>query len=227
MKKYLSGALFLAISVSACAQQKDPPQYKLPDGKIISADKLDSVNKAWGGHGYLMKHKDSEPGLIGLSPMTNDFLQQQAQEKANLNALLNKPASDFTLTDLAGKNLALRDLRGKTVVLNFWFTTCVACIQEMPELNELAKSYKGNQVVFLALGRNDATEIKRFLKTHPFNYNHLQNADVVGDLYKVHSFPTSMVIDPQGIVRFVQVGGTDIRQQIAAAITNINNKPYN
>ena len=221
MKKYLSSALLYLISLSACAQQSDRSKYRLPDGTFISADKLDSVNKAWGGHGFLMEHKDSERGVIGLSPMTEEFLQQQAREKADLNTLLNKPAPDFTLTDLAGKKLTLEGLKGKTVVLNFWFTTCPGCIQEMPELNELAKSYQGAPVVFLALGRDDAKEIKRFLKIHSFNYTHLQNAKAVGDAYKVHTFPTSVVVDPQGIIRFVQVGGGNIKSQISATINKV------
>lgn len=224
MKKYLSSALLLVISLSACAQQGNQSKYKLPDGKIVSADKLDSVNKAWGGRGYLMKHDESTPDVVTVSPMTDEFLRKQAEEKASLDAMLNKPAPDFTLTDLAGKQWKLDELRGKTVVLNFWFTTCPACIQEMPELNDLAKSYKGAQVVFLALGRNDAKEIKRFLKDHPFNYTHLQNADNIGDLYNINSFPTSMVIDPQGIIRFVQIGGSNIKQQIATAINKIDTK---
>ncbi|TWR25094.1 TlpA family protein disulfide reductase [Mucilaginibacter achroorhodeus] len=171
-----------------------------------------------------MKHDDSAPDVIAVSPMTDEFLQKQAEEKASLDALINKPAPDFILTDLAGKKWKLNGLKGKTVVLNFWFTTCPACIQEMPELNELAKSYKNASVVFLALGRNDAKEIKRFLTVHPFNYTHLQNADAVGDLYKINSFPTSMVIDPQGVIRFVQIGGRNISQQIVAAINKIDNK---
>ncbi|WP_454803194.1 redoxin domain-containing protein [Mucilaginibacter phyllosphaerae] len=222
MKKYLRAALLFSISLSACAQQAKHPSYKLPDGKIVQADQLDSVNNSWGGRGYLMKHEKSDPGVIYISPMTDEFLKKQDEEKAKLNALLNKPAPDFTLKDLTGKQWRLTELKGKTVVLNFWFTTCPACIQEMPELNQLAGSYKNHPVIFLALGRDDAIAIKRFLKVRPFAYTHLQNADSVGDLYQVNSYPTSIVIDPKGIIRFVQVGGEDIKDRIATAI----NKTY-
>jgi thiol-disulfide isomerase/thioredoxin len=222
MKKYLSAALLFSISLSACAQQAQQPQYKLPDGKIIRADQLDSVNNAWGGLGYLMKHDKSDPGVIYISPMTDEFLKKQEEEKAKLNTLVTKPAPDFTLKDLTGKKWRLAELKGKTVVLNFWFTTCPACIQEMPKLNQLAGSYKDRPVIFLALGRDDATAINRFLKVRPFAYTHLQNADSVGDIYRVNSYPTSMVIDTKGVIRFIQVGGEDIKERIATAI----NKSY-
>ncbi|MBS7565377.1 TlpA family protein disulfide reductase [Mucilaginibacter sp. Bleaf8] len=223
MKNSLSGVLLIVIPISAYAQQTEQPKYKLPDGKIVRFDQLDSINKAWGGRGYLMKHDESDSGVTIISPMTDEFLRKQAEDKANLNALLNQPAPDFTLTDLTGKKWNLSALKGKTVVLNFWFTTCPACIQEVPQLNELTKNHQGSRVIFLGLGLDDAAVIKRFLKKHPFNYTVLQNADTAGKLYRVNSYPTSIVIDPKGVIRFIQVGRQNIRQQVSNAISQISN----
>ncbi|WP_342646575.1 TlpA disulfide reductase family protein [Mucilaginibacter sp. CSA2-8R] len=221
MIKYLSVAALLGISLSAFSQQTDLAKYVLPDGKAVTHSQLDSVDKAWGGHGYLMKHSDTDPDAIAVSPMTDEYLKKQADEKEKLNALLNNPAPDFTLTDLGGKKWTLAALKGKTVVLNFWFTTCPPCIQEMPELNALAKNYNKGHVVFLALGRNSAPQIKSFLKVHPFNYTHFPDADSVGNLYQINSYPTSIVIDREGIIRFIQVGGKNIQPQIDTAIHKI------
>ncbi|RYZ26368.1 MAG: TlpA family protein disulfide reductase, partial [Chitinophagaceae bacterium] len=65
--------------------------------------------------------------------MTEQFLREQATNKSKLNTMLNKAAPDFTLRDLKGKKWRLSALKGKTVVLNFWFATCPPCIQEIPE----------------------------------------------------------------------------------------------
>jgi len=221
MNKYFSSLLPLAFSVSAYAQQANLVQYKLPDGKIVSRVQLDSVDKAWGGHGYLLKHDPSNPKIAAVSPMTDEYLKKRAEEDANLKALLNQPAPDFTLTDLNGKKWTLAALKGKTVVLNFWFVNCPACVQEMPELNALQKSYAKSNVVFLAPGLDDAKAIKGFLKNHAFTYNLLTKGDAVSDIYRVSSFPTSMVIDPEGIIRFQQVGGKNIKEEITAAIAGI------
>jgi peroxiredoxin len=224
MKRYISGALMLlASSVTVYAQQANQARYKLPDGKIISHDRLDSVNAAWGNRGFLMKHNDADTSITAISPMTEEYLKKMADNEANLKALLNKPAPDFTLTDLEGKKWVLSALKGRTVVLNFWFTTCAGCIQEMPELNELQKSYAKSPTVFLALGLDDAKEMKRFLTSHPFSYTLLPKAKAVSDLYHVSAYPTSIVIDPKGIVRLQQVGGKDIKAELIAAINNTNN----
>ncbi|RZJ91439.1 MAG: TlpA family protein disulfide reductase, partial [Chryseobacterium sp.] len=193
-------------------------EYRLPNGNVVRPEQLDSVNKAWGGHGYLLKHDKTTAGVINVSPVTDEFLRQQAGNQSKLNTMLNKAAPDFILSDLKGKKWRLSSLKGKTVVLNFWFTTCPPCIQEIPELNKLTETYKGGGVVFLGLGRDDAATIKSFLKTHPFRYTLLENADSAGALYQVSSYPTSMVIDPKGIIRFIQIGGKSIRNQIADAI---------
>lgn len=223
MKRYVTSMLLIGLSAYVYAQQAKPVQYKLPDGKMVSRSQLDSVDKAWGGRGYLLKHDASDPTIAAVSPMTDDYLKKRAEEDANLKALLNKPAPDFTLTDIKGKQWTLAALKGKTVVLNFWFTTCPGCIQEMPELNALQKSFSKSEVVFLAPGLDDATSIKRFVKSHPFAYTLLPKAEDLSSIYHISAYPTSMVLDPQGIIRFQQVGGKNIKEEIAAAIANIHN----
>ena len=214
----------LALSLSVHAQQVNHVQYKLPDGKIVSQNQLDSVNKAWGGRGYLLRHDDSNPKIALVSPMTDEYLKKRAEEDAKLKALLNQPAPDFTLTDLKGKPCTLSALKGKIVVLNFWFTTCPGCIQEIPELNKLKKKYAQKGVVFLALGLDNEKTIKRFLKSHPFEYRLLQKAQITSDRYQINAYPTSMVIDRGGVIRYQQVGGENIEEHIATAIDKITIK---
>lgn len=219
MKKYLLLAVFNCVILKAMAQNMpDNAKYILPDGKVITADKIDSVNKAWGSKGFMMGHDDKHPDEVHLSPMTDDFLKEAAAKKANLEKMLNQPAPDFTLTDLKGKNWSLAALKGKTVVLNFWFTTCAPCIEEMPKLNMVKNKYAGQDVVFLALCRDDSPAIKSFLKNHTFEYALFPKTQNVGKEYHVANYPTSMVIDQKGIIRFLQIGGNDIDQALATAI---------
>jgi thiol-disulfide isomerase/thioredoxin len=215
MKRYLLLALLSYISFNVKAQTK--PRYFLPDGKIIAEAQLDSINKAWGNKGFLMKHDDKTPDQIHVLPMTDEFLKRAAEEKAGLDKMLNHQAPDFTLTDVDGKTWSLAELKGKIVVLNFWFTTCMPCIDEMPKLNLVKKKY-ADKVVFLAFGLNDSDTIKAFLKNHPFDYTLFPETKTIGQAYQVEGYPTSMVIDAKGVIRFVQAGGKNIEQTLPSAI---------
>ena len=207
--------------IGVFAQQVDHNRYQLPDGKIVTYDKLDSVEKAWGNKQISMTHYAKHPDLVFISPITDDLKQQLANDEAELNKLLNQHAPNFTLTDLTGKRWTLAALRGKTVVLNFWFVACAGCVEEMPYLNDLVQNYQGQQVVFLGLALDDAKAIKTFLSKHKFAYNLFPKAGAVSKQYHISMYPTSFVIDPNGVIRFAQLGGDNIEQKITDAIQSI------
>ena len=116
--------------------------------------------------------------------------------------LLGKPALPFSVTDINGNNYSLESLKGKVVVINFWFVECKPCVMEMPELNKIVEKYKNKEVVFLGLAINQIDKIETFLKTTQYKYNIVADAkDVVGT-YGVTSFPMHIVIDKNSIVTF-------------------------
>ncbi len=121
--------------------------------------------------------------------------------------------------DISGTQYSLRSLKGKTVVLNFWFTQCGGCITEMPDLNELQKAYSGKDVVFLAISFDEAVKIKAFLPKHPFDYVIVPDARKVCTDYDIYGYPTSIVIDRNGIVTFIECSvNSDIKTRLAKAI---------
>lgn len=128
-------------------------------------------------------------------------------------------ALDFIAKDLNGKTYKLSELKGKVVVLNFWFTTCGPCIQEMPHLNELAINFKEKEVVFLALTFNKKNIVHTFLDSNPFQYTILADANHVISMYGVNSFPTSIVINKKGEIVLKELGyRTNIKEVLATSI---------
>lgn len=121
-------------------------------------------------------------------------------------SLEGKAAPDRLLSDMNGNNFTLASLKGKIVVLNFWFTTCKPCIVEMPELNEVKDNFKGKDVVFLAVTFDKKQPVESFLKTHTFNYTIIPEAREFLDLWNANIFPSNIVIDKDGVVRFHQFG---------------------
>lgn len=110
---------------------------------------------------------------------------------------------DFTVSDLNGKTYRLTALKGKVVVLNFWFTHCAGCIAEMPELNKLYQKYQNDtNVVFLAITFDDLPKVQDFLKTHTFSYSLVADQGEVIKHYGISTFPFSMVVDRESKIVF-------------------------
>jgi peroxiredoxin len=146
------------------------------------------------------------------------FRRATAEEKAMMqqmqqgglpqeqSALLGTQAFDFELVDLKGEKFKLSALKGKVVMLNFWFVECKPCVMEMPDLNALVDEFKGKGVVFLAIALNDKKQLKKFLKTTAFKYNVVSNGQAVSDAFGVKGFPTNAIIDQNGVIQFISTG---------------------
>jgi thiol-disulfide isomerase/thioredoxin len=136
------------------------------------------------------------------------------ETKAINSKLIGKPAPDFTVKTINGKKVSLKSLKGKVVVMNFWFTQCRPCVEEIPELNAIAKKYKGNKdVVFLGIEVRPETtkeDVEKFLKRVPFAYEIAMGGKDAAALYEAKTFPANFVIDKKGIVRMGAVGFSPI-----------------
>jgi peroxiredoxin len=121
----------------------------------------------------------------------------------------NRRAPDFELSDAEGRKVHLSDYRGKTVVLNFWTTTCGPCLEEMPSLAELAKVLKPRKNVAVLTVSTDTTKeialsaLKTLLHEDkpPFTVLLDPELDVVKGKYGTVLYPETWVIDPKGIIR--------------------------
>ncbi len=201
--------------------------YILPDGRILPEQKMDSLSNAWGKGRIAMVHstQDDEKGIVHLVRVTDKMAKKREEESAKtekaLKEMIGKHAPDFTLKDLNGKKWRLSSLRGKVVVLNFWFTSCAPCIQEMPTLNDLVEKYEPEGVVFLALTFNDVKDVKDFLKEHKFEYTLLPESMEVNEKYKVSEFPVSFVIDRNGVFAASVAPDPDIKSTLTKSIESL------
>jgi peroxiredoxin len=120
--------------------------------------------------------------------------------------LVDLPAPDFTVQD-SGRAVALHDLRGKVVVLNFWATWCPPCVEEMPSLVAMQRQM-GDKVTVLAVSLDDDEEAYRnFLVEHKIDLLTVRDPSRKSSLlYGTVKYPESYVIDPKGIVRRKYVG---------------------
>lgn len=75
----------------------------------------------------------------------------------------------FRFTDIQDNEHNSINTKGKVVVINCWFISCIPCVKEIPDLNLLSNHfYNRTDVEFIALAFDSKTEIRQFLKKHPF-----------------------------------------------------------
>jgi thiol-disulfide isomerase/thioredoxin len=117
--------------------------------------------------------------------------------------------SSFKTTDINGNKVVLKDLIGKIVVLNFWFINCPPCRAEIPQLNGIRNQYTGNNdIVFLAVCLDEKFRINEFMKNLPFDYTQLDNGGFIAYKYGINTFPTHVILDKEGKVRFHTSGAS-------------------
>lgn len=212
MKK-LSSILFILLTLSAIAHAQVFRRSVLNENTIVKdsagAQLPYSVWRDLLGTGnYILKR-------INPKDTTAYYISKiGAGQKRLMAATMPRPAESkffttgqkiesFTCRDIAGNKLKLKDLEGKVVVLNFWFIGCPPCRAEIPELNQLALKYANDpDVVFIAIGLDYKSEIKKFTETNPFGYHLVEDGRLYADLYKINLYPTNVVLNKQGQVVF-------------------------
>lgn len=131
---------------------------------------------------------------------------------------IGMPAKNFEKKDMNGKTVSLVELRGKYVLLDFWGSWCAPCRASHPHLKELYEKYK-KQVVFINVAQEnvkDQNEARKLWKTavkedgltwtQILNNEGRETCDMIR-LFNIYSFPTKVLIDPNGIVVARMVGG--------------------
>ena len=118
------------------------------------------------------------------------------------------PASEFSLSSVAGQAVTLSQFKGNVVLVNFWATWCGPCQQEMPLLDQMYKKYK--PAGFTLLGVNvdkEAPTVKELLARKPVSFPVLLDPEnAVSRAYHVADMPSSVIIDRKGNVRYIHRG---------------------
>lgn len=120
-------------------------------------------------------------------------------------------APDFELLSITGNKVKLSDLRGKSVILNFWATWCPPCKAEIPEMQKFYENNKNNNVEILAVNltytESNPDAVKDFVRNKGLTFKiALNEHGKVGNLYGAITIPTSYIIDKNGIIRDKYVG---------------------
>jgi peroxiredoxin len=111
-------------------------------------------------------------------------------------------APDVSFTSLEGKQLSMKDLRGKVVLVKFWATDCVTCIAQMPDTiaNYNQYSPEGFQTVAVAMKYDPPNYVLNYAQTRklPFTVALDTKGELAEAFGNVRLTPTAFLIDKQG-----------------------------
>jgi thiol-disulfide isomerase/thioredoxin len=114
--------------------------------------------------------------------------------------LIGKVAPELEVTDLHGNPVSIAELKGKTILLDFWTTWCPPCVADAPALDKLYAKYGGKDLMIVGISVSEEREVvEKFLKKHPHSFPVvLTSENEVPRPYQIGVFPTYIVIAPDG-----------------------------
>ena len=167
-----------------------------------------------------VKVKGSNAGYEEYLASVNKIMAEKIR-KDLAKQMINLPASNFTLKDVDGNTVSLSDLKGKTVLLDFWATWCGPCKRSFPAMKTAMEKFKDDpNVKFLFIHtwekQEHATDsAKSYITRSNFPFHvlmDLKNSEGVNPVvesYKVQAIPTKFVIDGNGNIRFRFTGAAE------------------
>jgi thiol-disulfide isomerase/thioredoxin len=112
-----------------------------------------------------------------------------------------QPAPQFSLPNLDGKQVNLKDFSNKVVIIDFWATWCGPCREEIPHLNKLYEDYRGKglEIIGISMDTDEPESIKKFTKEFRMEYTVvIGNEGVAQDFGGLLGYPTTIILDRSG-----------------------------
>ena len=143
--------------------------------------------------------------------------------------LSNKSAApDMTFTTIDGKKIAMADLKGKVVLVNFWATDCPGCVKEMPALVNTYNQYskKGFEIIAVAMPYDPPAQVLNYTKQKalPFPVMHDGLSEVTEKFGGINLTPTTYIFDKQGHLLRRTIGNIDFTDLNLILNNELNNK---
>jgi len=124
------------------------------------------------------------------------------------SCLIGVTAPNFKATTINGLTIELQKLKGQVAFLNFWGTKCGPCVEEIPGFNKLVRHYAGKKVKFIAIGGDKVSDLKKFLKTVPFDFLQIAESEkIYEDVFKLtDGIPYTIIVDKSGKIYKMCIG---------------------
>ncbi len=139
--------------------------------------------------------------VIGFTAVSVWAAQDTFENMGIVKPRVERNAPGFSLQDIHGNTVDLRDFRGKPILLNFWATWCEACKEELPSMQRLYETMKdqGVEVVAISIDRSNFDRIRKYVDQYNLTFPILLDPDQkVRKNYYIMGLPTTYLIDGEG-----------------------------
>lgn len=204
------------LALQSSAQKKDQKKLQAAEAVFREALAIEGAPPVLRYNlGVVLLQLNRDPDGIAelqqyLKLQPNGAYAETAQKLvANPRRARENYAPDFSFTSLEGEHVALEDLKGKVVLLDFWGTWCPPCVESIPELRNLHKKYsKEPSFMLIGISSDSDDEVWReFTAKNKMIWPQYRDKDRrIQRSFGVRAFPTYILIDHEGIVRFQSVG---------------------
>lgn len=180
------------------------------------------------GHQSPALNKQLKKNYITINGNDTDFEKYQNDINAKVKKSLidriskqinTKKSPDFIITNSENQKVSLKDLNDKVIILDFWATWCVPCLDSFPAMQMAVNKYKDNdsvKFIFIDTWENDKNYkelVKNYISKSGYKFNiAFDDMDKYGKqqklstLFKVKSLPTKIIIDKNGFIKFQEEG---------------------
>lgn len=150
---------------------------------------------------------------------------EQAKAEMFERSAVGMVAPEISGEDIDGRPLKLSDYRGKVVVLNFWGTWCVPCMAMIPQERALADRLQGRAFALLGINSDgDREKLKRRIRDERITWPSWWDGDIadgpgpIARAWNVRTWPTTYVLDPEGVIRFKNVHGLRLDEAVESLL---------
>lgn len=137
-------------------------------------------------------------------------------------------APNVTFTTIEGQKIAMADLKGNVVLVNFWATDCPGCVKEMPDLVNAYKRHHKNgfEVIAVAMPYDPPAQVLNYTKQKalPFPVMHDGLSEITEKFGGINLTPTTYIYDKNGHLLRRTIGNIDFKDLNLILNKELNNK---
>ena len=144
--------------------------------------------------------------------MLKDFFEKGQILKAiqTKPILKNTIAPNFDAKDIKGNKISLGNLRKKCVMIIFWASWCVPCVEEIPEIKKIRNKFTNTQLEIISVTKDDVfPPFEKAILKYAMNWTHIYGNQEVADMYRVGTIPHIYIIDKNGYIKYSKIGRSD------------------